>query len=78
MEDNHGEEDIGVAAHEANPAGFAFEHHEDCEVDDAGGEGCATADEAAKGDCVEGGVHVVLVGIEFCGVLGLLGGRWVG
>lgn len=32
VQDDYGEEDVGVAAHEADPSWFAFEDHEDCEV----------------------------------------------
>jgi hypothetical protein len=34
VEDEDAEENVGVAAHEADPTGFAFEYHEDGEVDD--------------------------------------------
>jgi hypothetical protein len=34
VEDEDTEENVGVAAHETDPARFAFEHHEDGEVDD--------------------------------------------
>ena len=53
VEDEDGEENVGVAAHEAYPAGLAFEDHEYGEVDDAGGERCQAADESAEGDGAE-------------------------
>tara|TARA_R110002003_G_scaffold702_2_gene21086 strand:- start:1770 stop:1928 length:159 start_codon:yes stop_codon:yes gene_type:complete len=52
VQHENAEEDIGVAAHEADEAGFAFENHEHGEVDDGGGEGCAGADEGAEGCAV--------------------------
>lgn len=32
VEDEDAEEDVGVAAGQADPAGFAFEDHEDCKI----------------------------------------------
>lgn len=64
MQDQHAEEDVGVAAHEADPAGLAVEDHQDGQVDNGGCQRGAAADEAAEGHAFEGGIRVVLVGVE--------------
>ena len=64
MQDDHAEENVGVAAHETDPAGLSLENHEDGEIDYAGGEGGAAADKTAEGDAFESRVLVVSVGVE--------------
>lgn len=64
MEHEHAEENVCVAAHQADPAGLAFEDHEDGEVDDGSGERGAGADEGAVGHAGEGRVGVGLVGVQ--------------
>lgn len=64
MQDEYAKENVGVAAHEANPAWFAFEDHEDGEVDDGGCEGCAGTDEGSEGHAVEGRIGVCFVGMQ--------------
>lgn len=71
MEDNDGEEDVGVAAHEAYPARFTFENHEYCEVDYTGGEGCAAANKASVGHSVKSGVRIILIRVKLCENLAL-------
>jgi hypothetical protein len=61
VQDYNAEEDVGITAHEADPAWFALEDHENCKVDNGGGECSTGTDEGAESHALENGVGVSLV-----------------
>ena len=56
---------IGIATHHANPTWLTFQDHKDSDVNDTGSKSCAAANKCSEGNCSEGTIDAVAVGVKF-------------